>query len=258
MKTKLITCAALTLFASTLMSKPADKSLKRFDCTFEGEPSHTCNPEEFAKTLSGVRTIAVVITETVPPWSEVAATIYIDNRTGDHEYNRLRDLYFDRFLKPSATANSEVAAARSEFLRQTANPTDQKQSGTRSLNGAPLRGIMSREPIVITDRHPHLTSEFTRFLEKWGRFKVVADLDSADLVLDLRRSPFLVFDAKPELPTAGLLVWGKRANRKKDEVLWSEGFVPTFPEGDAVLGLLKVFRSHVQQLDSQARGVAIP
>ena len=237
----LFSCFGLSLIsASVVMGQRPNKNLQAMDCTFTASPPHSCNPEQFARALSSARTVAILARDTVPPWDEIALTL--DRTVDDKEYNRLRNLYFVRYVQPRIAHGFNVDATRKEFLELTNKSP--RNRGTHD-------DVLDREPIVISKEDADLTSAVTALLRKWGRFKIITDPDSADFVLDVRKCPFAIFNSSPDLPIAWLLVWPKGGSPATDEILWLEKYSAKWPSGDVVQGVFKLFRQHVQQLEPQ-------
>jgi hypothetical protein len=236
-------CICLSFLpANAAKGQQKSSTLQPVECTFVSSPRHICEPETFRKALSSARTVAILARDTVPAWNDLARSL--DQTLDDKEYNRLRNLYFDRYVMPQIGKQFNVEATRDEFRKLT---------NKSSLESGTPNGVLDREPQVTYKEDAELTKTITNQLQQWGRFKIVRDPDSADLVFDLRKCPFSAFNSSPELPVAWLLVWPRGASPAKDDILWLEKYEAKWPSSDVAQGVFRLLRQHVSQLENHGK-----
>ena len=95
-------------------------------------------------------------------------------------------------------------------------------------------------------------------LRKWGRFRLVTDPDSADLVFQLRQFA-LRFRYNPltktqelrrePLPISEILVWPRGADPERDDVLWLDLYSGEWPRSDTVAGVMRLLRRDVEDAE---------
>ncbi len=236
--TRFASVTALVLFGATLASsQEAARILNPIQCNFIGESEHTCVPLAFGGATRSAKTVALIAFDATPTWADIAQRL--DPSTSPHEYDQLRESFFERFVAPQIQT-MHMVAAREHFMELT-------EGKPRAYPGG---GVLSRS------KGSEESEELRRYAEKLmrqgGRFMVVQHPERADLVLEVRKYSWFGFDSGEDQPVAFILVWPRNANPRTDNVIWLEKFQAKWSRTDVGPAVFESFHKSAKQAEQLA------
>ncbi|NDQ56689.1 MAG: hypothetical protein GZ088_06405 [Acidipila sp.] len=178
------------------------------------------------------KTAAIVANETTATWTELVQTLNPD--ISDEAYDKLRTSYFNAIVLPRLKPNFNAKVNFEYFMKGTHRPP----FGQPFPKGVLRRALFENE----SEESANLRKRFTKLMAQLNRLTVVADPETADVVLEVRRYKPLDFSIGNTETVCFILVWPQGANPKTDQVMWFEKFEAKWKTSDDVAGAFRSFK----------------
>jgi hypothetical protein len=86
-------------------------------------------------------------------------------------------------------------------------------------------------------------------IRKWGRFRLLEDPDSADLVFELVQTSVTKLGTSEFVPFTSILVWLHGANPETDDVIWTEHYLGKWPRSDTIAHVVELLHKDIEDCE---------